>query len=148
MASVCMLRITQMSSATRAVCGSNSHSQVPLFPCRANRKVDGATGKLFWPEVIPVRRWPRRGRAGLVQIDDPLRLGRVLGKSGERRMRLRFRSGHQAGVHQRSEGGHADAGGGPAEQLPPGEQELPFAQRVHCLVTTSSRLRITLAAVV
>ena len=34
-----------MSSTIRAVCGSSSLSQAPLWPCWANLKIDGATGK-------------------------------------------------------------------------------------------------------
>ena len=101
-ASVCIERMMQMSSTISAVCGKSSLSQAPLWPCRANLKIDGATGKLFCPEVIVVIRWPirtesgssiprrlsdrrlvveevhlRRG-AGLEQVDHPLGLGREM----------------------------------------------------------------------
>ena len=99
-ASVCIERMMQMSSTISAVCGKSSLSHAPLWPCRANLKIDGATGKLFWPEVIVVIRWPirtesgssmpapawrspacsrkvhLRRRARLEQVDHPLDLGR------------------------------------------------------------------------
>ncbi len=40
-----------MWSITRAVCGSSSHSQLPLWPCRAKRNVEGATGNAFCPDL-------------------------------------------------------------------------------------------------
>ena len=46
----------QRSSAMPAVWGSSSLSQAPLWPCWANLKIEGATGRLFWPEVIVVIR--------------------------------------------------------------------------------------------
>ena len=97
----------QMSSAMLAVWGKSSLSWAPLWPWRANLKMDGATGKLFWPEVIVVMRWPmrtesgssiprraqnrwlvieevdlRRG-AGLEEVDDPLDSRREMGKAGK-----------------------------------------------------------------
>ena len=67
--------------------------------------MEGATGRVDWPEVMPVMRWPMRtesgrsvpfilvevrlvvkqvdlrGSAGLMQEDDPLGLGREIGKA-------------------------------------------------------------------
>ncbi len=54
----------QMSSAMPAVWGSSSLSQAPALSVRANLKIDGATGKFFWPEVIVVMRWPMRTESG------------------------------------------------------------------------------------
>ncbi len=95
-ASVCIERMIVMSSTIPAVCGKSSLSHAPLWPCWANLKIDGATGKFFCPEVIVVIRWPirtesgqfhapsladrrlvveqieLRRRTGLEQIDDPL----------------------------------------------------------------------------
>ena len=106
-ASVCIERMMQMSSAIVAVCGKSSLSQAPLWPCRANLKIDGATGKLFWPEVIVVIRWPIRTESGssmprlvrerrlvieqvqlrrgarLEQVDHPLDLGREVRQAGQ-----------------------------------------------------------------
>ena len=48
----------------RPCAASSSLSQAPLWPCWANLKIDGATGKLFWPEVIVVIRWPIRTESG------------------------------------------------------------------------------------
>ena len=64
MASVCIDLTRQMSSTICAVCGSNSLSQAPQRPCWANLKIDGATGRLFCPEVIVVIRWPMRMELG------------------------------------------------------------------------------------
>jgi hypothetical protein len=63
-ASVFIDRTMQTSSTTRAVCGSSSLNQTPDFPCRANLKQDGATGKLACVAVIPVSRWPIRTESG------------------------------------------------------------------------------------
>ena len=64
-ASVCIdLTMQQMSSTTWPVCGNSSLSHAPLWPCWANLNIDGATGKLFWPEVMPVSRWPMRIESG------------------------------------------------------------------------------------
>ena len=115
-ASVCIERMMQRSSAIFAVCGSSSLSQAPLWPCWANLKIDGATGRLFWPEVIVVIRWPMRTESGssiprlladrrlvveqvelrrcarLEQVDHPLRLGREV-----RQARQTARSGPAPG---------------------------------------------------
>ena len=64
MASVLTVLITARSSTIFAVCGSSSLTQAPLEPCRLNLKIDGATGKRFWPDVIVVMRWPLRIVAG------------------------------------------------------------------------------------
>ena len=53
-----------MSSTIFAVCGSSSLTHVPDFPCCSNLKIDRATGKLIWPEVMPVMRWPMRTLSG------------------------------------------------------------------------------------
>ena len=63
-ASVCIDWMKQSSSATPAVCGSSSLTQVPLWPCRANRNRLGATGKLACVAVMPVSRWPLRIESG------------------------------------------------------------------------------------
>ncbi len=108
-ASVCIERMMQMSSTMLAVCGKSSLSDAPLWPCRANLKIDGATGKLFWPEVIVVIRWPIRTESGssiprrlgdrrlvveqihlrrcarLEQVDDPLGLRREMRQPGQGR---------------------------------------------------------------
>ena len=63
-ASVYIERTMQSSSAISAVCGSSSLIQAPLAPCWAKAKRDGAIGKDFWPEVMPVRRWPLRTESG------------------------------------------------------------------------------------
>jgi hypothetical protein len=57
-ASVYIERMTVMSSTIFAVYGRSSEIQVPLSPCCANGKTDGAMGKRDCPEVIVVRRWP------------------------------------------------------------------------------------------
>ena len=48
----------------RPCAASSSLSHAPLWPCWANLKIDGATGKLFCPEVIVVIRWPIRTESG------------------------------------------------------------------------------------
>jgi hypothetical protein len=63
-ASVYMVRTMAMSSTTVAMCGSSSLIQAPLPPCWLKEKIDGAIGKLFCPEVMPVRRWPLRTDSG------------------------------------------------------------------------------------
>jgi hypothetical protein len=47
-----------------AVQGKSSLTQAPLWPARWNLKRLGARGKLFWPEVMVVRRWFRRTESG------------------------------------------------------------------------------------
>ena len=64
MASVWMLRMTVMSSAIFAVCGSNSLNHVPPLPCWLNLNIEGATGSRAWPLVIVVMRWPLRTDSG------------------------------------------------------------------------------------
>ena len=56
MASVCMLRMKHISSTIFAVQGSTSLTHMPLSPCLANLKIDGATGNRVCPEVIVVSR--------------------------------------------------------------------------------------------
>ena len=68
------------SSAIFAVWGSSSLSQAPLSPCWANLKIEGATGKLFWPEVIVVIRCPIRIESG----SSTPRLFRIAGLSSNR----------------------------------------------------------------
>jgi hypothetical protein len=63
-ASVRIDLMTHSSSATLAVCGNSSLSQVPERPWRSKRKIDGATGRRFWPEVMVVMRWPMRTDVG------------------------------------------------------------------------------------
>ena len=94
-----------MSSTIFAWCGSSSLSIAPDFPAGAKLKMEGATGRVDWPEVMPVMRWPMRtesgrsvpfhlvevrlvvkqidlrGSAGLMQEDDPLGFGREIGKA-------------------------------------------------------------------
>ena len=131
-ASVCIERMMQMSSTIPAVCGKSSLSHAPLWPCCANLKIDGATGKLFWPEVIVVIRWPirtesgssiprragdrrlvveqvhLRRRARLEQVDDPLGLRREMRQAG------------QAGIWPRRVGRHR-----PARALPSRRAAIP-----------------------
>ena len=45
MASVCSEQMRQISSANFDVCGSNSLSHMPLWPCCANLNMLGATGR-------------------------------------------------------------------------------------------------------
>ena len=71
-----------------------------------------------------------------------LAFGAKLGKPGRPLAAKRVRR------EQRSQRGRADAVGGAAEQLPAREHKLAFAERVHWRVITSSRFRMTLAAVV
>ena len=63
-ASVCIPRTTHHSSDLEAICGISSLNQLPDWPCCLNLKIDGATGKFFWPDVIVVRRWPLRIDSG------------------------------------------------------------------------------------
>ena len=65
-ASVYMDLMTHISSAMVAVCGSSSLSQMPLLPCCANLKIDGATGNFACPAVMPVRRCPLRIGVGQI----------------------------------------------------------------------------------
>ena len=107
MASVLTVLTMVMSSTIFAVCGSSSLIQVPLSPCSVELEDRGATGSEFWPEVMPVIRWPLRmesgqfgagdlrqlrlvieqvdlrGRARLVKIDDALGLGSEVRQSGK-----------------------------------------------------------------
>src|SRR5208282_4200649 len=53
-----------MSSTIFAVCGSSSLSVVPDFPAGLKLKMEGATGRVDWPEVMPVMRWPMRMDSG------------------------------------------------------------------------------------
>ena len=64
MASVCMERMMAMSSTILAVWGSSSEIQAPLRPCCLNSKTEGAMGKRAWPEVMVVKRCPRRTDSG------------------------------------------------------------------------------------
>jgi len=57
-ASVCIDRITQMSSAIRAMFGKSSLIHMPLFPCWANLNRLGARGNEAWRAVMPVSRSP------------------------------------------------------------------------------------------
>ena len=156
-ASVCIDLMKHRSSATLAVCGSSSLTQAPLLPCWANLYLLGATGNARCVAVMPVSRWPlrtesgsslprrslelrlvveqielRRG-AGLEQVDDALggRLG-GLGPAGD------------VVAEQRSQRREAD---GPAEESSPAVERQGVGnrggQRVHSLVTTSSRFRIS-----
>ena len=63
-ASVYIERTMHSSSAMRRVCGSSSLSHVPLLPCCANLKIDGATGNVVWPAGHVVSRWPLRIESG------------------------------------------------------------------------------------
>ena len=51
-------------STTFAVQGKSSLTHVPLCPAWANLKRLGATGKLFWVDVMVVRRWLPRTDPG------------------------------------------------------------------------------------
>jgi len=53
-----------MSSTIFAVWGSNSLSEVPDCPAGLKLKMEGATGKVDCPEVMPVIRWPMRMDSG------------------------------------------------------------------------------------
>ena len=53
-----------MSSTIFAVCGSSSLTHAPDWPCCANLKIEGRPGSVFWPDVMPVIRWPMRTLAG------------------------------------------------------------------------------------
>ena len=44
--------------------GRSSLNHMPLSPCWAKVKSEGATGKFFWPLVIVVSRWPWRIDSG------------------------------------------------------------------------------------
>ena len=83
-----------------------------------------------------------RRRAGLEQVDHALGFGREIGEAGQPLGGVRARR------KQSTQCGGADAGGGAAEQLPAREHQLVFAERIHWRVITSSRFRMTLAAVV
>ena len=63
-ASVCMERMRQSLSITRPVCGSSSLIDVPDWPHWRKPYFEAMTGKVFWPEVIPVSRWPMRIESG------------------------------------------------------------------------------------
>ena len=63
-ASVCIVRMKQSSSAIFAVWGISSLIQVPDSPCCSNSKADGTIGKPAWLTVIPVRRAPARSDSG------------------------------------------------------------------------------------
>ena len=60
MASVLTVLTMVMSSTILAMFGSSSLTQAPDLPCCSNLKIERATGKLDWPEVMPVMRWPMR----------------------------------------------------------------------------------------
>ena len=64
MASVCTVLMIAISSTIFAWCGSSSLIHVPDFPAWLNLKIERATGKELWPEVMPVMRWPMRIEAG------------------------------------------------------------------------------------
>ena len=63
-ASVCILRMMHISSATLAVYGSSSVIHAPDLPARLNLNLDGATGNRAWPLVMVVSRWPMRTESG------------------------------------------------------------------------------------
>ena len=46
----------QSSSTTPAVCGKSSLTHAPDLPCRANWKIEPASGKVAWLADIPVSR--------------------------------------------------------------------------------------------
>ena len=62
--SVCIDLMKHRSSTIFAVCGSSSLTHAPDWPCCANLKIDGATGKLVCAAVMPVSRWPLRIESG------------------------------------------------------------------------------------
>jgi hypothetical protein len=63
-ASVCIDRTRQSLSMIRPVCGRSSLISVPDSPHGLKPYFDAITGKLFWPLVIPVSRWPLRIESG------------------------------------------------------------------------------------
>ena len=119
-----------MSSTISAVCGRSSLSHAPLWPCCVNLKIDGATGKLFCPEVIVVIRWPMRTESGssvpasslgrrlvveqvhlrrgarLEEVDDALRPGCEMRQA-------RQALGHPPALRVARRPGRADIGAGP-----------------------------------
>ena len=56
MASVYMVRTMANSSTISPVCGINSLQSAPHLPFFVNLNTDGATGKVAWPDDIPVNR--------------------------------------------------------------------------------------------
>src|SRR5437762_14366953 len=65
MASVLVDLINVRSSTIRAVYGSKSLIQVPVWPRRLKGQCEGATGKRACPAVIPVNCWlPRTEEIG------------------------------------------------------------------------------------
>src|SRR5215213_959653 len=79
---------TAISSAMVATFGSNSLTQVPALPCWANLNREGATGRVFWPEVIAEQRGQGDGpdpggraaeelAAGLEQVEGRHHLDRI-----------------------------------------------------------------------
>jgi hypothetical protein len=47
----------------------------PPLSWRFQRNIDGAIGKRFWPEVIPVSRWPERTESGRSRSYHSVRFG-------------------------------------------------------------------------
>ena len=66
------------SSTILAVCGSSSLTQAPDLPCCLNLKIDGATGSVPCPDVIPVIRCPIRIESGKFDAAAFLKLGFVI----------------------------------------------------------------------
>ena len=63
-ASVKMLFTMAILSTILAVCGSNSLTHAPFWPCWANWNRDGTTGNVDCVDDIPVNRWPIRIDSG------------------------------------------------------------------------------------
>src|SRR4030095_1939382 len=63
-ASVCSDLMKHRSSTTFAVWGSNSLTHAPHWPCRANLKIDPASGRDDWLADIVVSRCPMRTDPG------------------------------------------------------------------------------------
>ena len=160
-ASVCIDRTMHRSSTIAAVCGSSSLIHMPLWPYCLKANFDGIMGKVAWPEVMPVRRWPIADRvgqffagevgelglvveevdlrraAGLEQVDDPLGLGSEGGDvvpvidGGLRRGGGIGGGGEELGVEQRRERDGAEAEAGALKKLAAGDAVCGSKNVVH-----------------
>ena len=152
-----------------AVCGSSSLSQAPDWPCWANLKRDGATGKLVCRDVMPVSRWPMRiesgssvaaqlgqlrlvveqvhlrRAAGLKQIDHPLGPRPEVRKPGRpprRRCRASRPSAKSRSSNSDASASDPSPSDGPAEKGPAGGQRRErFGQSVRSRIIPSSPFR-------
>ena len=58
------------------MCGNSSLTHAPHWPCWANLNIGATHGNDFWPEVMPVIRWPMRIDAGqLLAVSTPASFG-------------------------------------------------------------------------